>query len=733
MKFLLLLLFPVFIFSQNIVRGIVSDESGYPVENVLVKNISKSLYHTHTDISGNFSLENVNLQDSLEFVHQDFETQKIVLKNLENMNIILEKKSFQIKEITITKNLKNLNTISKIDLQVQPVASSQDLLRKVPGLFIGQHAGGGKAEQIFLRGFDADHGTDVAISVDGMPVNMVSHAHGQGYADLHFVIPETVESIDFDKGSYFADKGDFATAGFVAFKTRDFVDKSSLGLEIGQFNTFRTNGIFNLLNKNNQSAYFAGEFLMTDNYFDAPQNFNRINLFGKYTSRLSDKDRLSVSVSHFNSKWDASGQIPERAVNSGLISHFGAIDNTEGGTTSRSNFNLQYERKMNDDSFIRNQVYFNKYDFELYSNFTFFMNDPINGDQIRQKDNRTIVGFQSEYNGKINDNISFKTGGGLRNDNNKDIELSHTKNRQTVLQYLSLGDINQTNLFGYGSWDLSFGKWLINAGLRVDYFKFNVVDQLAENYQNQSEAKAVLSPKLNFLYSFNTGFNAFLKLGKGFHSNDARVVIAEKGKNVLPASYNADLGFSWKPLPNLLINASLWYLFLEQEFVYVGDEAVVEPSGKTARKGVDVGLRYQLNNWLFWNTDFTYTHARAIEEAKGSDYIPLAPKTTFVSGLSVKNLKNFSAGINARYLGDRPANEDNSVIAKGYFITDFSVNYQFRKVSVGINIDNIFNTKWKETQFLTESRLQNETESVEEIHYTAGTPFNARLILKYNF
>lgn len=733
MKILLFLLFPVLIFSQNTMRGIISDESGHPVENVLVKNISKSLYHTHTDISGNFSLENVNLQDSLEFVHQDFETQKIVLKNLENLNIILEKKSFQIKEITITKNLKNLNTISKIDLQVQPVASSQDLLRKVPGLFIGQHAGGGKAEQIFLRGFDADHGTDVAISVDGMPVNIVSHAHGQGYADLHFVIPETVESIDFDKGSYFADKGDFATAGFVAFKTRDFVDKSSLGLEIGQFNTFRTNGIFNLLNKNNQSAYFAGEFLMTDNYFDAPQNFNRINLFGKYTSRLSDKDRLSVSVSHFNSKWDASGQIPERAVNSGLISHFGAIDNTEGGTTSRSNFNLQYERKMNDDSFIRNQVYFNKYDFELYSNFTFFLNDPINGDQIRQKDNRTIVGFQSEYNGKINDNISFKTGGGLRNDNNKDIELSHTKNRQTVLQYLSLGDINQTNLFGYGSWDFSFGKWLINAGLRVDYFKFNVVDQLAEKYQNQSEAKAVLSPKLNFLYSFNTGFNAFLKLGKGFHSNDARVVIAEKGKNILPASYNADWGFSWKPLPNLLINASLWYLFLEQEFVYVGDEAVVEPSGKTARKGVDVGFRYQLNNWLFWNTDFTYTHARAIQEAKGNDYIPLAPKTTFVSGLSVKNLNRFSGSINARYLGDRPANEDNSVIAKGYFITDFSVNYQFRKVSVGINIDNIFNTKWKETQFLTESRLQNETESVEEIHYTAGTPFNARLILKYNF
>lgn len=539
-------LFTVFMFSQNTFRGTVSDENGNPIENVLVKNISHAQFHTHSDISGNFSLENVNMNDSLQFFHQNFDIKTIILKNLENQNITLEKKSFQIKEITITKNFKNLNTISKIDLQLQPVTSSQDLLRKVPGLFIGQHAGGGKAEQIFLRGFDVDHGTDVAISVDGMPVNMVSHAHGQGYADLHFLIPETIESIDFDKGSY-----------------------------------------------------FAGEYVMTDNYFDAPQNFNRINFFGKYTSKFSNEDRFSVSASHFNSEWDASGQIPERAVNNGSISHFGAIDNTEGGTTSRSNFNLQYDKKISDHSFIKNSAYIDKCDFELFSNFTFFLNDPINGDQIKQKDDRTIVGFQSEYQEKLSENFNFKIGGGLRNDNNKEVELSHTKNRQTVLEYLSLGDINQTNVFGYSSWDFSKGKWLINAGIRLDYFKFNVVDKLAENYQNQSKAKAIFSPKLNFLYAFNPNFNAFLKLGKGFHSNDARVVISEKGKNILPASYNADLGFAWKPIPNLLINSSLWYLFLEQEFVYVGDEAVVEPSGKTERKGIDIGFRYQIKNWLF--------------------------------------------------------------------------------------------------------------------------------------
>lgn len=183
----------------------------------------------------------------------------------------------------------------------------------------------------------------------------------------------------------------------------------------------------------------------------------------------------------------------------------------------------------------------------------------------------------------------------------------------------------------------------------------------------------------------------------------------------------------------MMINTALWYLYLQQEFVYVGDEAVVEPSGKTARKGFDIGLRYQINNWLFWNTDFTYTHARAIDEPRGNNYLPLAPVSTFVNGISVKNLKNFSGSLRTRYLGDRPANEDNSVLAKGYVVTDFSVNHQFKKIVIGITIDNIFNTKWKETQFLTESRLQNETQSVEEIHYTPGTPFNARLLVKYNF
>ncbi|CAC9974742.1 TonB-dependent receptor [Flavobacterium panici] len=731
-----LFFFSVFILTfsakSQAVSGTVNGANGKPLSDVLIRNLIFKT-HAHTDINGKFTLEETKIGDSLQISEQGFITQKIKLLSNENLSIQLEEKPFLLEEVTITNNLKYLNTISKIDLEIQPVSNSQDLLRKVPGLFIGQHAGGGKAEQIFLRGFDCDHGTDINVTVDGMPVNMVSHAHGQGYADLHFVIPETVDNIDFDKGSYFADKGDFTTAGYVGFNTKNALQNSSLSFEGGQFDTFRTVALFNLLNKENQSAYFAGEYMMTDGYFDASQNFNRINLFGKYAAKMNNGDKLTIAVSHFKSQWDASGQIPDRAVNDGTISHYGAIDPNEGGNTGRTNFNLQYDAKIDENTHIKNTAYLSKYDFELYSNFTFFLNDPVNGDQIKQKENRAIVGFQSEYNEKLSEKWLFKLGAGLRNDNNKDVELSHTLNRKTVLEYLSLGTVNQTNLFTYSSLDFTSGKWLINGGLRLDYFKFGYEDQLASTYTNQTQTKAIVSPKLNFLYTQNDKLQYFLKLGKGFHSNDTRVVVAQKGEKILPETYGADLGINWKPFPRMIINSAIWYLYLAQEFVYVGDEAVVEPSGKTERKGFDFGFRYQLTNWLFWNTDYTYTHARSIDESKGNDYLPLAPVHTLMNGFSVKDLKGFSGSLRTRFLGDRPANEDNSVVAKGYCITDFSVNYQIKKVSIGVNIDNIFNTKWKETQFLTESRLANETDPVEEIHFTAGTPFNARLILKYSW
>jgi len=718
--------------------GIVRGPNNTPLENVAIFD-RNSGNHTHSDSSGKFTLENVQENDQVSFSILGFSNYDYTVTAesfLQPINITLEEASVSLEQVTITPEVNTLGQIIAVDLKTDPVKSSQEILRKVPGLFIGQHAGGGKAEQIFLRGFDIDHGTDINLSVDGMPVNMVSHAHGQGYSDLHFLIPETIEKISFGKGPYNAEYGDFATAGYVGFKTLDKINKNSVSVEYGQFDSFRTVGLFNLLDSKNSNAYVATSLNTFNGPFESPQNFNRFNMMAKYILNLSDNQKLKLTASHFQSKWDASGQIPQRAIDSGLIDRFGAIDDTEGGNTSRTNFAVNHSKLFSDNKKVTTNAYFSHYDFELFSNFTFFLDDPVNGDQIAQRENRNIMGFQTEFSDKLkneNFDFSYTAGIGLRYDDVDDNELSHTKNRYEILDRLAFGNVDQINSFAFLNTEFDLGDFKINPAVRLDYFKFDYENKLSPTYDNRSESKVFASPKLNFIYSPNRDFQLFLKTGVGFHSNDARVVVANSGKNILPAAYGADLGGIYKLTDNLILNTALWSLFLEQEFVYVGDAGIVEPSGKTRRLGVDFGLRYEALDWLYVFGDVNYTYARSTEEPSGEDHIPLAPDLTSTGGIAVEKLGAFSGGLNYRYIKDRAANEDNSIIAEGYFVTDFNINYTYKNLVFGVTVENLFDTAWNETQFATESRLFAEAESVEEIHFTPGSPFFLRGKITVNF
>jgi outer membrane receptor protein involved in Fe transport len=722
-------------FSQKNVDGIILNRYSEPVADAYIFAPQRNI-HTHSDSKGRFSIEGVDVGDSLWISHIGYQSQVATVTAGENeLRIILNEKPVDLSEVRISPQVNALNTVVSVDLKTNPVNSSQDVLRTVPGLFIGQHAGGGKAEQIFLRGFDIDHGTDLQITVDDLPVNMVSHAHGQGYADLHFLIPETIEDLDFGKGPYATDRGNFSTAGYVNFETKKNLERSMLKLEYGQFNTRRILGMFNLLNTERHSLYVASELLGTDGPFESPQNFSRINFFARYSGALKSNDRIGVTASYFSSKWDASGQIPQRAVDDGTITRFGAIDDTEGGYTSRSNFAVEYDKMLDQKSFLKNKVYFVRYDFELYSNFTFFLNDPIHGDQIRQKESRNIIGFLSEYNRDL------KFGGftgvarlglNIRADQIQDNELSNTVNRKETLNTIQFGDIYETNSAGYFDLNLNYGKLTVDAGIRYDHFRFEYVDALQTLYSNQNKERGILSPKLSFLYTLNSQIQFYLKSGKSFHSNDTRVIL-EGENNILPAAYGTDLGIMWKPFPRLFLNAAYWYLYLEQEFVYVGDAGVVEPSGRTQRQGIDLSIRYQPLDWLFWNLDATYTYARSIDEENGENYIPLAPDFTLTTALLVRHHSGLYGSVNLRFLDDRPANEDNSIVAIGYTVVDLSAGYSWKRVSLGFQIQNLFDTEWNETQFATESRLRNEIEPVEEIHFTPGTSFFLRGILTYSF
>lgn len=651
-------------------------------------------------------------------------TQKITLPEFE-MNI----SKFPEKEFNAI--------ISKIDINKSIINSSQDILRKVPGLFIAQHAGGGKAEQIFLRGFDVDHGTDVSVNVDGMPVNIVSHAHGQGYADLHFVIPEIINHLDYGKGAYYADYGDFNTASYVNFKTYNKINQSLLKTEFGSFNTKRLMGMINILNdsQKNENAYIAAEYNYTDGPFEIKQNFNRINIFGKYNRWITDKDYINLQVSSFESTWNASGQIPERAVKQKITSRWGSIDPTEGGNTDRTNLQFNYKHILPENGLINTKLWYSKYDFNLFSNFTFYLNNSTKGDEIQQVDHRNIYGGEVSYNNKFNQEDSysdFYSGIGFRYDNINDLELNNVYHRNELLERKSFISGSETNFNAFSSLNWHKGNWSINPIIRIDYFIFNLWDKLKKNPIPSSSEAVRVSPKLNFSYKISDKAMLFWKNGIGFHSNDMRVSV-EKPKESLPYTLGSDFGLRWQPTKSLFITSAIWYLYMNQEFVYVGDEAIVEPSGKSRRWGTDLSIRFQPIESLYVNADLNYSNARMIEEEKGNNYIPLAPIFTSIGAINWNLYKKFSISLQYRYLGERPANEDNSIKTKPYFINDLVLSFNQKHWGTTLQISNLFNIQWNEAQFATETQLENEVNPFTDLTYTPGNPLSLKASLFYKF
>jgi outer membrane receptor protein involved in Fe transport len=748
------LLIPLFLLSgfcayahMGGISGTVYDQAtNLPLKNVnvILSNLGKT---TLTNELGQYRFDGlVASKYKVELSHLSFKSQviEVTVRDDETTfaKTLLVAADVELSEVVISSHrAHDQQLISNLDIRLRPVTNSQEILRMVPGLFIGQHAGGGKAEQIFLRGFDLDHGTDIRLTLDGMPVNMVSHAHGQGYADLHFVIPELVQGVDFKKGPYHADKGNFTTAGWVDFRTKDALGKSFVKLEAGQYDSYRAVAGIDLLGKKgrdkNQSAYIASEYSFTNSYFDNPQDFNRLNLVGKYHGHVSPNTNLKLTGSTFWSRWNHSGQIPDRAYESGQIGFFGSIDPSEGGETSRTNFNAELVTVTADNYVIKNQVFYSNYNFELYSNFTFFLEDSLNGDQIRQKERRNLFGYNGSisketYIGPTNWTTAF--GVQYRHDLTKRSELSHTKNRTETLDPYQLGNVNELNASLYADEQVQVtDKFMVNAGVRVDYFRNQYSNLLANPANMMHASEATVSPKLNFYYTFNPRLQLYLNSGRGFHSNDTRVVVPQGGKQILPGALGSDFGMIFKPFPKMFINAAVWYLWSQQEFVYVGDAGVIEPSGKSKRQGIDLSVRYQLSKTLYADVDVSAARPRAAGEAEGMNYLPLAPLLTSTGGLSLLLADGLSGSLRYRYMAKRPANEDNSIVAKGYFIGDMQFNYARKNYNVGLSVQNLLNTKWKETQFDTESKLKNESQPVEEIHFTPGTPFFARLSLTLFF
>jgi hypothetical protein len=764
--------------------GVIQDadtEEGLVGVNILIEGTGMG---TISGLHGEYILKDIPTgKQTIKFIYLGYQSLLYEYDFSENeslnKNVLLMPGTIDLTSVTIEArkpfSAASSRAIRDFDLKIKPARSAQDLLLLVPGLFIAQHAGGGKAEQIFMRGFDADHGTDVGISVDGLPVNMVTHGHGQGYADLHFVIPEIIDGLHVRKGPYFSQSGNFSTAGSVEFTTIDHPDQNLVKLEGGMFNTLKATTVLKIPTPGtHQSAYLAGQYYTTDGAVESPQDFNRMNLFGKFHTHITPRSELGIGVGAFTSAWNASGQIPQRAVDAGIISRWGSIDDLEGGTTGRYNFSLDYHFMESYDYDFMVQAYVSRYDFKLYSNFTFWLNDSINGDMIEQSDNRTIYGINTRYSIRKNlGNIRSytKIGGTYRGDH---IDVSLWKSPDRIRNTVQTDNaITESNMAIWGEEDLVFSRFLkLQVALRADYFTFNVADHLDyPGFQGNDLPHAsgyaqstILSPKLNLVISPGKNIDLYINGGSGFHSNDARdVIIAQKMKEIrqamkgsseaeieqefnrlnmdlslidiktLPRALGSELGARFSIGNRFLGSVAGWYLHMEEELVFVGDEGNTEISGETRRIGLDAEIRLQLASWMWADLDVNLADGRYINNPDGADYIPLAPRMTSQGGINFRHSNGIEGALRFRYIGDRPANEDNTVVAEGHFINNLMLGWRWNGLKIFAEVENLVNIEWNEAQFDTESRLFFEPSPVSELHYTPGNPFNIRIGASYEF
>ncbi len=777
---LVLLFLPAAAHTPGSIKGkIINAQTGKPIPFVNII-IEKSLMGTTSDLNGNFVLNGIDAgRYTLAFSHIGFKAQKsdVQVESGKTVRLIvkLQPAAFNMEDLVITArrpfSIASSQAIRSIDLELRPVKSSQDLLKLVPGLIIAQHAGGGKAEQIFLRGFDCDHGTDVNISVDGIPVNMVSHAHGQGYADLHFLIPELVGDLSIYKGPYFARFGDFATAGAIAFTTKDVLRSNSFHLEIGMFNTLKTTLLVQTGKGSiRQNGILAAQYYTTDGPFENPQDLKRLNVFGKYFINITPQSRLTFQADAFNSAWNASGQVPDRVVKAGIIGRFGALDPMEGGSTSREDFSLSFKQIQGNHTY-RIQAYLTHYSFKLFSDFTYYLEDPVNGDMIEQNESRWLSGLKINYNThkKIKSAIVLNTfGAGFRNDAIQSA-LWHSPNRIRMNAFSNAG-INQANLFVWAQSKIVFNiHWRLELGLRGDYITYDVDDHLGNANDTLSNGRphasgyaqqAMLNPKFNVVYSPSAQVDIYMNAGTGFHSNDARnVIFTQKAKEIeqvklregwseqkiadwlkkhnfdpqqqftgtMPRAYGAETGIRAELFKRLNVGVAVWYMYLDKEFVYAGDGGYSELSNPTQRLGLDFEGRMKISDWLWADADITLARGRINGLPKGSNYIPLAPEFTLTGGLTMAGFHGFDVSLRTIHIGSRPANESNTVTALGYTLVNCGVSYHLKRYTFSVTIENLLNTEWNEAQFDTESRMKWEKEPVDELHFTPGNPFNIKI------
>jgi hypothetical protein len=633
-------------------------------------------------------------------------------------------------------------TISGEQLIARPASRVGEVLEAAPGLIVTQHSGEGKANQYFLRGFNLDHGTDLAISVDGMPVNMPTHGHGQGYADINFLIPELVQSVNVRKGPYFADQGDFASAGAVSIDYLDKLPKNLAEVTLGSHG-YRRGLAAGSTAVGDGTLLAAVEANTYNGPWDVPDNVRKLNGVLRY-SQGTATDGFTLSGMAYSNGWNSTDQVAQRAIDQGVIGRLGSLDPTDGGTSSRFSLSGNWAQSSEYGQSKIN-AYVIRSSLNLYNNFTYFLEDPVNGDQFSQMDRRTVYGLNASHAFDVRiAGIETQSRIGLQT-RADDIQVGLFK----TLQRETLSTVREDSVMegNVGLWTDTTARWTdwlrTTLGIRQDYFAGRVISDTPENSGNAQAS--MTSPKAGIVLGPWAKTEFYGNAGTGLHSNDIRgaTITVDPNDKVTPLdrvpllvrSKGAEIGIRTRAIEGLTSSLAVFVLDFDSELLFVGDAGTTEPSRPSRRVGVEWTNQYKLLPWMNLDLDLAYTRARFTDFDLVGDRIPGAPALVASGGVTFGGDSGWFGALRARYFGPRPLIEDDSVRSQSSLIFNARAGYKFDNgLRLQLDVLNLFNAQINQIEYYYLSRLPGEPiGGVADRHVHPAEPLAVRLTLAARF
>ncbi len=627
-------------------------------------------------------------------------------------------------------------------LEARPIMRTGEVLETVPGMVISQHSGEGKANQYYLRGFNLDHGTDFSTTVAGVPVNTPTGAHAHGYADVSFLIPELVSGVQFKKGPYFADEGDFSAAGAANINYVNQLDRALVQLGGGGESWGR---FLAAASPRAAGGYLLGaiELNHNDGPWVRPDDYRKINGVLRY-SRGDNRNGFSVTGMGYWADWDATDQVARRAVDSGMTSRFGFLDSTNGGQSNRQSVAAEYQRSAG-PSAMRATAFFLRNSLNLFSNFTYFLDDPENGDQFEQAERRIATGGRFTYRrlGRVfGRHMESAAGVQLRRDWLSPVGLYHTAGRQR-LSTTREDEVGQTMAGVHAQTEIEWTRaFRTTFGLRADAYQFDVTSDNPLNSGDGSEA--LVSPKFGAVFGPWSGTEFYANAGTGYHSNDARgaairvdPVGGAPADRVTPLvrAKGAELGLRTVRVRGLQSTLAVWYLGIDSELLFIGDAGTTEPGRPSRRVGIEWSNYLRVGQWLTVDGDVAFTRARFTDADPSGDRIPGALDRVISAGITAQPRAPFFGSLRVRHFGPRPLIEDASVTSIGTTVWNGEVGYQLSsKARVVLEVFNLFDAEVSDIDYFYTSRLRGEpARGVDDIHTHPALPRTARIGLQFSF